>query len=91
MRAPTFKSYQREQRLHLTEESFKSGMYYTHTPLKEGFSRLLVNFNYKDNGEALIPRSGLRVTELAMLPRYFRTNELPPDTHAGMILCAGKA
>lgn len=59
----SFKTYQRGQRIQDTTVSFASGMSYTNSPLLEGFSKLLVNYDFGENGETLKPRRGLRTTD----------------------------
>lgn len=59
----SFKTYQRGQRIQDTTVSFASGMSYTNAPLLEGFSRLLVNYDFGESGQTLKPRRGFRTTE----------------------------
>ena len=59
----TYKKYARGVRVQIAEEAFNKGMYYTNTPLNEGYQKVLVNFDTKDAGEILLPRAGLRVFE----------------------------
>lgn len=54
-----FKTYERGQRIQDTTVSFASGMSFTNTPLEEGFVKLLVNYDFGENGETLKPRKGL--------------------------------
>jgi hypothetical protein len=54
-----FKTYERGQRMQDTNVSFANGMSYTDAPLLEGFSRLLVNFDFGGEGKTLKPRRGL--------------------------------
>lgn len=58
-----FKTYERGQRIQDTNVTFASGMYFTDAPLVEGFSRLLVNFDFGGEGETLKPRKGFRTVE----------------------------
>lgn len=58
-----FKTYARGQRVQDTNISFASGMSYSTAPLEEGFSRLLVNFDFGEDGNTLKPRRGLQTTE----------------------------
>lgn len=39
-----------------TESNFNQGMKYTTSPLEEGFAKLLVNYELKDDGNKLVPR-----------------------------------
>ena len=55
-----FKQYERRRRELLAEETFHQGMYYTNAPLPPGFVKMLVNFDIKDRGRKLVPRSGLQ-------------------------------
>lgn len=58
-----FKTYERGQRIQDTNVSFANGMSYTDAPLLEGFSRLLVNFDFGGEGKTLKPRRGLNTIE----------------------------
>lgn len=62
-----FKKYARDYRVQTTEETFKDGQVFTRAPLDTGKSRLLVNYDITDEGEAITNRKGIR-TELAGLP-----------------------
>jgi len=64
MAIEAFKKYKRESRVQVSEENYSKGMQYTNAPITEGFSRLLVNYDIKDNGEIVMPRPGLVVKEL---------------------------
>lgn len=59
-----FKSYERGTRYHTTETTFSSGMQYTSEPLNEGAVKTLVNYTVANNGAALSPRKGLRVSAI---------------------------
>ena len=76
----------RKHRLQLIEDSFKYGMFYTNTPLTEGYSKVLVNFDLHDSGASLTPRAGLRST------RMFIPNTTVTDHCIGteQILTAGE-
>lgn len=50
-------------RKQLVEESFGKGMQFTNSPLTEGYAKVLVNLDIKNNGEILTPRPGLRTTQ----------------------------
>lgn len=54
-----YKQYSRQSRNAVIEENFGLGMRYTDTPLEEGYSRVLVNFELKDEGDTLVPRRGM--------------------------------
>lgn len=60
MQTNTFKSTQRSPRAITVEELFNGGMQYTNAPLPEGFCKTLVNFDFKDRGNVLVPRNGLQ-------------------------------
>jgi hypothetical protein len=64
-----FKTYARTQRVQDTNISFASGMNFTDAPLVEGFSRLLVNYDFGAEGNTLKPRAGLTVAE------YFKAED----------------
>lgn len=57
-----FKTYQRTQRIQDTNISFANGMSFTDAPLSEGFSRLLVNYDFGTESTTLVPRGGLLTT-----------------------------
>lgn len=57
-----FKTYERGQRIQNTSISFKNGMSFTDAPLSEGFSRLLVNYDFGTEDTTLVPRNGLLTT-----------------------------
>ena len=60
----SYKQIERGMRTQLLEESFVKGMQYTNTPMMEGWSRAVVNFDTQDAGNALKPRAGLRPTHV---------------------------
>ena len=55
-----YKSYGRSPRQVNVEENYGRGMYYTDTPQLEGYCKALINYDMKDKGEVLLPRSGYR-------------------------------
>lgn len=55
-----FKTYTRNSRILDTNVSFAKGMCFTDAPLVEGFSRLLVNFDFGGEGDTLKPRKGFQ-------------------------------
>ena len=59
-----FKTYERGMRYHTTETTFSLGMQYTSEPLNEGAVKTLVNYTVANNGTALSPRKGLRVSAI---------------------------
>ena len=58
----SFKTYERTQRIQDTNISFANGMSFTDTPLTEGLSRLLVNFDFGTDSTTVVPRGGLLTT-----------------------------
>ena len=58
--AGAFKSYGRQPRNITVEEMYGMGMQYTNTAMMEGFCKALINFDLKDKGAVLSPRSGYR-------------------------------
>jgi hypothetical protein len=55
-----YKEYERLQRSMTIEDLFNLGMNYTNTPLAEGYAKLLVNFDLKNQGTGLAPRGGIK-------------------------------
>ena len=55
-----YKEYERQPRVMTVEDLFNFGMSYVNTPLEEGYAKLLVNFDLKNLGTSLTPRSGLK-------------------------------
>lgn len=66
-----FKTYARTQRIQDTNLSFAEGMHFTDAPLVEGFSRLLVNFDFNSNEATLKPRKGLATQEYVCVNEEF--------------------
>jgi hypothetical protein len=56
----SYKEYQRLERVMTVEDAFNLGMSYINTPLNEGFARLLVNFDLKNQSNYLVPRGGIK-------------------------------
>lgn len=56
-----YKEYERLGRVMTVEDLFNFGMSYVHTPLTEGYARLLVNYDIKNQGISLVPRGGLKM------------------------------
>lgn len=50
-----------------TETDFSKGMKYTATPLEEGYAKLMVNFDMKEDGAKLIPRGGTQLIKSGTL------------------------
>lgn len=64
----SFKKFQHESRIHLSEEAFNLGMNYTDSPIEVGKSKMLLNFDIADDATSLKPRAGIRTTAVAALP-----------------------
>ena len=60
-----FKNYNRGRRVQMSDESFKSGMRYTNTPLQMGNYMTSINFDAKDNGELLVPRPAIQTSKIS--------------------------
>ena len=41
------------------EDQFSKGMQFTNAPLSDGYAKAIVNFDFKNDGESLVPRGGL--------------------------------
>ena len=50
-----FKSYNRGTRNMIVEEAYNMGMFYTNNPLDTAYVKMLINFDYKDDGSSLVP------------------------------------
>lgn len=57
-----YKTYERGVRIQDTIISFGSGMSFTDAPLMEGFVKLLVNYDFGENGITLVPRKGMNTS-----------------------------
>lgn len=66
--ALNFKSYDRTPRSMVVEEDYKSGINYTDNALEESFVKMLVNYNFKDDGLVLIPRGGFQTLDTIDIP-----------------------
>lgn len=73
----SFKEYERQPRVMTVEDLFNFGMSYVDSPLAEGYAKLLVNFDLKNQGTSLAPRGGLKAvtsnlsdTTLSSLDNY---------------------
>lgn len=82
-----FKQYARQPRVQYMEEAFDKGMNYTNTPLETGFNRLLFNYDLKESGESLAPRSGVQVMDLAVYP----LDGTPLSYDEGRVISGSKA
>lgn len=55
-----YKQQQQQVRVLTNESNYLNGMYFTDTPLAEGFSRVLINFDIDSLSGKLTPRKGLK-------------------------------
>lgn len=55
-----YKQQQQQARVLTNESNYLKGMYFTDTPLSEGYSRVLVNFDIDSTSGKLTPRKGLQ-------------------------------
>lgn len=74
VRGGNYKAKQRVARRFSIDSGFSSGMSFTNGVVEDGYMKTLVNYDIKNNGEALIPRSGLRTSEL-LLPNIVSEND----------------
>lgn len=61
-----FKTYQRGRRQYTVDTLFTNGMMYTSGAVDSGYVKTLVNYDIQKEGDNLVPRSGLRVSELVL-------------------------
>lgn len=54
-----YKEYGRVERHITVEDSFTKGMTYENRPLENGYSKLMVNFDLRNQGTSLVPRGGV--------------------------------
>lgn len=54
-----YKEYGRLERYITVEDSFNRGMTYENRPLENGYSKLMVNFDLRNQGTSLVPRGGV--------------------------------
>lgn len=59
----SYKEHGRLDRVMTVEDLFNYGMSYVDTPLPEGYVKLLVNFDLKNQGTSLVPRGGLKTID----------------------------
>ena len=70
-----FKNNVRGQRQYTVDALFTNGMTFTNGAIDSGFVKTLVNYNIVTNGETLVPRAGLRTSEL-ILPDILHENDM---------------
>lgn len=90
--AQPYKRYERQERVQTTEENFKKGMKFSTVPLDDGYCNMFVNFDYKEDGEVVIPRFGLKTTKASIhypkdAPQYVTENV---DYNEGLTIYANK-
>ena len=61
-----FKTYARDTRVQVSEETFKGGQVFTRAPLTTEKVRLLINYDLINDGEAITPRKGYRTTMIGL-------------------------
>lgn len=80
MKQGTYKNYQRGRRQYTIDTDFVNGMMFTNGAVDEGYVKSLVNYDIQEDGKALIPRPGLRVSEL-ILPNVALENDVTDRTY----------
>lgn len=75
MKQGTYKNYQRGRRQYTIDTDFVNGMMFTNGAVDEGYVKSLVNYDIQEDGKALVPRPGLRVSEL-ILPNVVLENDV---------------
>lgn len=58
-----YKEYARLERYMTVENSFNGGMTYENRPLDDGYNKLMVNFDLRNQGTSLVPRGGLHTVQ----------------------------
>ena len=58
-----FKTYERGVRAMMVEDDYQSGINYTEKPLGDGYVRMLLNYDFKDDGLVLTPRGGYQAID----------------------------
>jgi hypothetical protein len=69
----SFKQYERQRRQATVETDFSKGMMFTTGAVEFGYFKTLVNYSIYNEGSSLIPRAGLRVSDL-LLPNVVLEN-----------------
>lgn len=81
-----YKEYARQARTMTVEDLFNLGMSYVDTPLNEGFAKLLVNFDLKNQGTSLVPRGGLKTVESDLAGKILDPAHTYAVHHVGMTM-----
>ena len=61
-----FKTYQRGRRQYDIDTNFSGGMMFTKGAVEANYVKTLVNYDIQNNGDTLVPRPGLRISELIL-------------------------
>ena len=61
-----FKNYQRGKRQYVSDVAFNKGMQFTSGLVDDGYMKMLVNYDISENGGTLIPRPGIRLSDLVL-------------------------
>lgn len=67
--ALSYKSNARTPRTAVIEEDYRSGISYTDSPLDGAFVKMLLNFDYKDDGTVMLPRGGMQAVATVPVPK----------------------
>ena len=81
-----FKEYERLARTITVEDLFNMGMNYTNTPLEEGFAKLLVNYELKNQGTSLVPRGGLTLVNPKLANQVLSNGKTYAVHHVGLTM-----
>jgi hypothetical protein len=81
-----YKAYERLPRYITVEDLFNMGMSYVDTPLASGFSRLLVNYDLKNQGNSIVPRGGLKLVTPTLANAQLSGGSAYAIHHTGMTL-----
>ena len=86
-----YKQQQQQVRIHTNESVYDKGMWYTDTPLSEGYMRTLINYDIDSLSGALTPRKGLQSVGYVM-PSLLAAEELDAVNNYSIVvsskLCA---
>lgn len=81
-----FKEYERLARTITVEDLFNMGMNYSNTPLDEGFAKLLVNYELKNQGTSLVPRGGLTLVSPKLANQVLDNGKTYAVHHVGLTM-----